>query len=186
MRVVSCYTNESVLSFLVFESEGFVLKNYRKIIIIGLATVLAVVAGYTVYNHLPTVKVSKAIAAGDKYKNDEDYESAIDSYSEAIQIDSHSVKAYSNMAGAFLSIDDFESAKQVLYDGWQNTENSSLMDNYHTVVLNEAVDAMNDQRADMDTALAILSVLKENNTNSDAIMLLGEACFSRWQRYFFL
>lgn len=138
-------------------------------------TLAAVALGYTVYSHLPMVQVSKAIAAGDRYKQDSDYESAIDSYNEAIQIDSQSVTAYSNMAGAYLSIDDPESAKKILYDGWQNTENEALLDNYHTVILNEAVDAMNSQAADMDTVLAILSVLKENSNNSDAIELLDAA-----------
>ena len=154
------------------------MRKLRTFIILGVATALAVVAGYTVYNHLPVVQVNKAIAAGDKYKQESDFESAIDSYNEAIQIDSHSVTAYSNMAGAYLSIDDAESAKKVLYAGWEETENSGLLDNYHTVILNEAVDAMNSQKANMNTALAILSVLKDNNTNADAIELL-DAAYSR-------
>ena len=154
------------------------MSKLRTCIILGVATVVAVVAGYTVYNHLPVVQVNKAIAAGDKFTQDSDYESAIESYNEAIQIDSHSVTAYSNMAGAYLSIDDAESAKEVLYAGWENTENSGLLDNYHTVILNEAIDAMNSKTANMNTALAILSVLKDNNTNSDAIELM-DAAYSR-------
>ena len=89
----------------------------KKIAALAAATVVVIVGGYAVYNHLPFVKVNKAIAAGNKYTKDADYEAAIDSYSEAIKIDKHSVTAYSNMAGAFLSIDDSESAKQILYDG---------------------------------------------------------------------
>ena len=150
----------------------------KTIAIAALITALAVSAGYVVYNRLPMVKVSKAIAAGDKFRNDADYQSAIDSYTEAIQIDSHSVTAYSNMAGAYLSIDDSDSAKKILYDGWRNTENTGLLDDYHTVILNEAVEAMNSQTADMNTALSILSVLKDDNTNSDAIELL-DAAYSR-------
>ena len=164
-----------------FRKKRYVARKKAKIktiAIVALATVLAVSAGYLVYNRLPVVKVNKAIAAGDKFKNDADYQAAINSYSEAIQIDSHSVTAYSNMAGAYLSIDDSESAKKTLYAGWQNTENTGLLDNYHTVILNEAVDAMNSQTADMNTALAILSVLKDNSTNSDAIQLM-DAAYSR-------
>ena len=139
------------------------------------ATVLVVIGGYAVYNHLPFVKVNKAIAAGNRYTKDADYEAAIDSYSEAIKIDKHSVTAYSNMAGAFLSIDDSESAKKILYDGWRNTENEGLLDNYHTVILNEAVDSMNTRDADMETVLSIESVLKDDNTNKDAVELLDAA-----------
>ena len=152
--------------------------DMKKIAALAAATVVVVVGGYVVYNHLPFVKVNKAIAAGNRYSKDADYEAAIDSYSEAIKIDKHSVTAYSNMAGAFLSIDDSESAKQILYDGWQNTENTGLLDNYHTVILNEAVDSMNTKSADMETVLTIESVLRDDNTNKDAVELL-DAAYSR-------
>ena len=149
--------------------------DFKKIGIIAATTVVAVGAGYAIYSHLPFVKVSKAIAAGDRYTEDADYQSAIDSYSEAIEIDSHSVTAYSNMAGAYLSIDDYESAKQTLYNGWQETENEGLLDNYHAVIMNEAVGTLNQQSEDMSTVLSIVDVLSEDNTNSDAIMLLDSA-----------
>ena len=152
--------------------------DMKKIAALCAAAVGLVVGGCVVYNHLPFVKVNKAIAAGDKYTEDADYAAAIDSYSEAIKIDKHSVTAYSNMAGAFLSIDDSESAKKILYDGWRNTENTGLLENYHTVILNEAVDSMNTRNADMDTVLSIESVLKDDNTNKDAVELL-DAAYSR-------
>ena len=149
--------------------------DVRKIGIIAAAVVVLGAGGYTVYSHLPFVKVNKAIAAGDKYTEDADYEAAIDSYETAISIDKHSVTAYSNMAGAYLSIDDSESAKKILYDGWQNTENEGLLDNYHAVILNEAVDAMNTNKADLNTVLSIVSVLSDDNSSTDAIELLDSA-----------
>ncbi len=152
--------------------------DLKKIVIILGSTAVVVAGGFVVYNQLPFVKVNKAIAAGDKYTQVEDYEAAIDSYETAIQIDKHSVTAYSNMASAYLSIDDSESAKKILYDGWQNTENTGLLDNYHAVILNEAVDCLNTKNADMSTVLSILSVLKEDNESRDAIELL-DAAYSR-------
>jgi tetratricopeptide (TPR) repeat protein len=155
--------------------------DYRKVVAITLGTVVIIVAGFSVYNHLPFVKVNKAIAAGNKYSANEDYESAINSYSEAIEIDSGSVAAYSNMAGAYLSIDDSESAKKVLYDGWQNTESEALLDNYHTVILNDVVNTINRQEATIDSVLDIVSVLETDSTNKDAIELLDAAhtrCFA--------
>ncbi len=152
--------------------------DLKKIAVISVTAIALTAGGITVYNHLPVVKVNKAIAAGDKYSQVADYEAAIDSYETAIQIDKHSVTAYSNMAGAYLSIDDSESAKQILYDGWQNTENTGLLDNYHAVILNEAVDALNTKKADMETVLSIVGVLSEDNTNKDAIELL-DAAYSR-------
>lgn len=157
--------------------------DYRKVTAIALGTVVVFVAGFSVYNHLPFVKVSKAIAAGNKYSANEDYESAINSYSEAIEIDSGSVAAYSNMAGAYLSIDDSESAKKVLYDGWQNTDNEALLDNYHTVILNDVVNTINRQQATIDNVLDIISVLETDSLNKDAIELLNAAhtrCFTAY------
>ncbi len=155
--------------------------DYRKVAAIALGTVVVFVAGFSVYNRLPFVKVNKAIAAGKKYSANEDYESAINSYSEAIEIDAGSVAAYSNMAGAYLSIDDSESAKKVLYDGWQNTENEALLDNYHTVILNDVVNTINRQQATIDTVLDIVNVLETDSTNKDAMELLDAAhtrCFT--------
>ncbi|MBR5360983.1 MAG: hypothetical protein IK123_08865, partial [Lachnospiraceae bacterium] len=107
-----------------------------------------------------------------------EYDAAIDSYTKAIEIDSKSVIAYSNMAGAYLSIDDPESAKKILYNGWENTENEELLDNYHAVILNEAVDKMNRKETDIDVVDSMVTVLEEDNGNTDAIELI-DAAYSR-------
>ena len=158
--------------------------EYKNIAIIAALTLAVIAASFVVYNKLPFVKVKKAIAAGDKYTANEDYESAIDSYTEAIEIDSKSVAAYSNMASAFLSIDDSESAKKILYDGWQNTDNKALLTNYLTVILNDAVNAINRQEADIDTIADIVNVLEQDGSNQDAIELLNAAydrCFTGYE-----
>ena len=155
--------------------------NYKKFAAIAIATVVAVGAGYVVYNHLPFVKVNKAIAAGNRYSEKEDYDAAISSYSEAIEIDSGSVAAYNNMASAYLSIDDSESAKKVLYDGWQNTENETLLSNYLTVIMNDAVNTMNRGEGNIDTVLGVIDVLEQDGSNADAMEILNAAydrCFS--------
>ena len=157
--------------------------DFRKIAIIGIATVVAVVCGYAVYSHLPFVKVNKAIAAGNKYSQKADYDAAISSYSEAIEIDSGSVAAYSNMASAYLSIDDSESAKKVLYDGWQNTDSQALLSNYLTVIMNDAVNTINKGEGNIDTILSVVNVLEQDATNTDAVELLNAAydrCFSAY------
>lgn len=150
-------------------------KNRKTIIITAAALAIVLAAGFALYGHLPFVKVNKAIAAGNRFSEEEDYEAAIDSYSKAIEIDKKAVAAYSNMAGAYLSIEDCESAKQVLYDGWQNTDNTGLLDNYHRVIMNEAVDAMNTHTSDLSDVSDVVSILSDNSGNEDAIKLLDEA-----------
>lgn len=155
--------------------------DLKKIGLIAASTVAIVICGYVVYSHLPFVKVNKAIAAGDKYTENADYQSAIESYQKALDIDKESVTAYSNLAGAYLSLDDLESAKSVFYEGYQNTGNTALLDNYHTVVLNQAVYAMNNQETDLNTVLSIINVLEENGDNAHAVELLNAAsdrCFA--------
>ncbi|MBQ7615172.1 MAG: tetratricopeptide repeat protein [Butyrivibrio sp.] len=152
--------------------------DIRKIAGIAAVTVSVAAVGFIIYSHLPFVKVNKAIAAGNKYKESAEYQAAIDSYETAIRIDKHSVTAYSNMAGAYLSIDDSEFAKKILYDGWKITENTALLDNYHAVILNEAVSAMNNKTADMGTVSTIATVLEADNSNNDAVALL-DAAYSR-------
>ncbi len=149
--------------------------DFRKLGIVAAVTLLCLLAGYMIYTHLPFVKVNKAIAAGDKYSQSADYQAAIDSYKKAIEIDEQSVTAYSNMAGAYLSIDDSESAKNVLYDGWTNTGSEALLKNYHAVIVNQAVEAVNNSQADLSTVLSVVSVLSEDNTNTDAIEFLNSA-----------
>ncbi len=154
--------------------------DFRKLGLIAVSTVAVVIVGYMIYSHLPFVKVDKAIAAGDKFTENADYESAIESYSKALEIDSKSVKAYANLAGAYLSIDDSASAKETLYNGWKNTDSSALKDNYHIIILNDAVSAMNNDCADLGTVKSILSVLEDGSDNPDAMELLkaaSERCF---------
>ena len=152
--------------------------DIKRIATISLVTVVAVGVVYGVYSHLPFVKVNKAIAAGNMYSKNEDYEAAISSYNTAIEIDDGAVEAYNNMAGAYLSIDDSESAKKILFDGWQNTDNTDLLNNYHTVILNDAVTEINRGNGSIDALLSILPVLEADNTNSQAIEIL-DAAFSR-------
>ena len=190
-----------VYRYFIFESAGTILiykrntsdkalrhkkrrhKNrydMKKVGLLVASTAILVVAGYFVYSHLPFVKVNKAIAAGDRYTENADYDSAIESYTKAIDIDSKSVKAYSNLAGAYLSIGDPENAKNTLYTGWENTDNEGLLDNYHIIILNEAVASMNDEKADLNTVKSILSVLTDDNDNEQALSLLeaaSERCF---------
>lgn len=149
--------------------------DFKKLGIIALSLVVVLIACFVVYTKLPVVQVKKAIAAGNKHTQNAEYEAAIDSYSKAIEIDSKSVTAYSNMAGAYLSIDDSESAKKVLYKGWQNTDNEDLMDNYHAVILNEAVNSMNNSSCDISMVESMLTVLEEDTGNADAIRLIDSA-----------
>ncbi len=180
------YRKSNVYSSAVRKSCNSKRKRKKKIDIktagiITAASAIVIAAGLAVYSHLPFVKVNNAIAAGNKYTESADYEAAIESYEKAIAIDPKSVAAYSNLAGAYLSLDDREDAKKTLYEGYQNTQNELLLKDYQTVIMNEAVSDMNAGQTSFDTVEKLLEILEETPDNTDAIELLDaayERCFN--------
>lgn len=151
---------------------------FRRLGFLLVSTIVAVVSGYLTYIHIPLVKVNKALAAGDAHIENADYEEAINSYSKAIAIDPDTASAYSDLARAYLAIDDKESAMSTLHTGWETTGNKTLLSNYHAVILNEAVAEMNSGNTDLGTVSKIVDVLEEDNTNKDALQLVN-ASYSR-------
>ncbi len=147
----------------------------RRFIIIPVVLALAVLLAVITFFNLPSTKVNRAIAAGDKYTKEEDYKSAIESYSKALEIDKTSIIAYSNMAGAYLSISDKDKAKEILMEGWENTQDESLLDTYHTIILDDAAAVIDNNAADLNTAGQILSVLSEDTDNTPALRMLDGA-----------
>ena len=147
----------------------------RRLIIVSVVLMLAIVLAVITFFNLPSTKVNRAIAAGDKYTKEEDYQAAIESYQKALQIDETSVIAYSNIAGAYLSISDKDKAKEILREGWQNTQDESLLNTYHTIILDEAAAVIDRGEADLNTAGDILSVLKEDTDNAPALRMLDGA-----------
>lgn len=144
------------------------------------ATLLLFIGGGTYFWWInrTDVKLEKQIQAGNNYAETEDYDGAIASYQAALEIDSTSVKAYRAMAGTYLTIEDEESAVQVLYQGWENTQDESLLQYYCTVLLNEAVAEINDHAVTMTTVIKCIEVLEMDHVNTDAYERLA-VCYER-------
>lgn len=159
-------------------------KRRKRIVLfekIGIAVlVIGLLAGdgILLYNLMPEIQVSKQLEEASEFMETKDYEDAIASCEEALEIDSSSVQAYSAMAGAYLDQADVASAKQVLYQGWETTHDESLLQYYCTVMLNEAVADINSQNCTLKTLDKCISVLEKDADNSDAYNLL-DACYER-------
>jgi len=151
------------------------IRHYRKVGLMIFFGVAAVAVGGVIYSNLSFVRVNRAILEGKRSCMVSDYKAAIDAYSKALELDSGSVTAYSDMANAYLDADDLESAKKVLYEGWEHTDNTALLSNYRAVILNEAVAVMNDKRTSVNTVSSILDVLEQDSSNKDAIELLYQS-----------
>ncbi len=132
-------------------------------------------AGYFVWN-IPSLKLTRQLDAGKEYTQKEAYDAAIKAYENALEIDSASVEAYRCMAGAYLGMEDENHAKQILFDGWQSTQDEGLLKYYCTVLLNEAVAEINDDRVNWDTIQKIEDVLSQNMLDEEAMEVMETAC----------
>lgn len=148
-------------------------------IILALLIVVFVVGGTTlVWNLLPVVRVDRQLEAADEFVESQSYEEAIASCEEALKIDSKSVKAYRAMAGVYLTKQDRESAEQILYQGWETTQDEGLLEEYCVYLLNDAVADINAGSCTLDTLEKCVMVLERDSDNEEVYPLL-DACYER-------
>lgn len=141
--------------------------------------ILIVCAGCGLYIwNLPSLRLSRKMSAGYKYTERGDYANAKTSYEDALEIDSGTVEAYRCLAQNNLEQEDSTGAKEILYKGWENTQDESLLHYYCTVVLNEAVAQINEGSCSMQTINKCIQVLQIEAENEDALSLL-EICYER-------
>ena len=159
-------------------------KKRRRIVFIEKISVAAVClgliagAGVLIYHLLPGIQVARQLEEANAYIETADYDDAIASCQEALKIDSSSIQAYRAMAGAYLTKEDATSAEQILYQGWETTQDESLLQYYCTVLLNEAVADINGNNCTLGTLDKCVSALEKNPENADAYTLL-DACYER-------
>ena len=143
------------------------------------AAVLAVIAGGIYgYNQIPSVKVDKCISQAKEFEEVQDYESAIASYEEALEIESTTVKTYQYMANLYIDMEDYKSAEEILYKGVEETQDSQIQESYHTVMLNESVYEVNEASCSFITVDRCLEILAVDHTKTSAYELLS-TCYDR-------
>lgn len=150
----------------------------QKIAIAAALVVLVCAAGIGIFFNLPSSKLSRKLSAGDKYTESGDYELAQASYEEALQIDPTTVEAYRCLAQNNLDQDDSGAAKEILYTGWETTQDEGLLDYYCTLTLNEVVSEINDKNCSFATVDKCMQILRQDAGNARAIELLG-TCYDR-------
>lgn len=159
-------------------------KRRKRIILIKRLSFVAALlvglagAGLIIYNSMPETKISKQLKEANAYIETQDYDDAIASCEEALKIDSTSVEVYRAMAGAYLTKEDHIAAEQILYQGWETTQDESLLQYYCTVILNEVVEEINNQNCSLETLDKCVSALEKVPDNEDAFQLL-DACYTR-------
>lgn len=148
-------------------------------IVLALIGVMLLAGGAAIVYHLmPGIQVDRQLEAADEYVETQAYEEAIASCEEALKIDSKSVKAYRAMAGVYLTQEDRESAEQVLYRGWETTQDESLLQEYCVHLLNDAVADINAGNCNLDALDKTVMAVENNPLSEDGIRLL-DACYER-------
>ena len=150
----------------------------EKIVLVLIGIVILAGGAAIVYNLLPGIQVERQLEAADEYVETQAYEEAIASCEEALKIDSKSVKAYRAMAGVYLTQEDRESAEQVLYKGWETTQDESLLQEYCVHLLNDAVADINAGNCNLDALDKTVLAIENNPLSEDGIKLL-DACYER-------
>lgn len=107
-------------------------KSHKKLILIIVAIACILCAALTtvilVRGNSKAKKLEKQLELGEKYLDELEYERAIAAYEEAIEIESNCVDAYLAMAEIYVEMDDYESALEVLEDGYDATESEDIED----------------------------------------------------------
>ena len=147
---------------------------------IGIAAAVVAVIGGGIYgyNQIPSVKVDKCISQAKEYEEVQDYENAIASYEEALEIESTTVKTYQYMANLYIDMDDLKAAEEILHKGVEETQDSQIQESYHTVMLNESVYEVNEASCSFITVDRCLDILAVDNTKASAYDLL-HTCYER-------
>lgn len=147
-------------------------------IIIAAVLILLVggISGGIILNQA-SFRLSIKLSAGDRYTANGDYEKAQLAYMEALQIDETSLIAYQCLAQNYMEQNDTDAAKEILYTGWEKTQDEELLQAYSTIVLNEAVAQINEDNCSPDTVSRCIHVLQIQPENRQAYEVL-DACYS--------
>ncbi len=140
------------------------------------AVVIAVISAVR-YNS-PSARFERCLAEGDRFTGQEDYAGAQTAYEEALSIDPDYVEGYRRIADNYLAQDKPDEAKQILYKGWEQTQDEGLRHYYCVEVFNEAAGEINAGSCSLETVDKGIQILELEGDNTDAVSLLDN-CFRR-------
>ena len=149
----------------------------QKIMIAVLSGVIVVAIIAIVFLMTPSMKLTRSLSKGDKCAEKADYENAQSAYESALEIDPVSVRAYRGLADIYLAQGRIADTEQILYEGWEQTQDEGLLHYYCVEVYNEAVTEINQGNCSFDTVDKCLQVLGLEPDNENAIETLQTYCY---------
>lgn len=141
--------------------------------VVIVAAVIVIVIFFT-----PSMQLSRSLSKGDKYAGRAEYAEAQSAYEKALELDAGSVRAYRGLAANYLAQEQTQEAKQIVYTGWEQTQDNGLLDYYCIVVYNEAVVEINNKNCTLATVDKCIQVLEQKPDHEDTLNLMG-TCYER-------
>ena len=125
----------------------------------------------------PSLKLSRALNKGDKYTELADYDNARTYYEHALELDASCVKAYRRIADNYVKQEKIAEAEQILYAGWEQTQDEGLLHYYCVELHNEAVEDINQDNCTLATLDKCIQVLELEADNDETLELLQSYCY---------
>ncbi|WP_027215290.1 OCRE domain-containing protein [Butyrivibrio fibrisolvens] len=144
-----------------------------QIVLIFVLLFVCLFGTYKLYQNMTAVRFTRALALAQSAQNNGDYADAIKYYEQAIGVDSKSLIAYEELANCYATLNDTENVMNVLYNGWLNTSDQSMLDNYISLKLNSVIATIQTSGGSFEAVEDVLDVLKIDGSNEDALQLLG-------------
>lgn len=153
------------------------VRRQKIVMAVSLCVILVSVIVIVVF-FLSPAKVSFRLFRAERYMAKEDYESARSAYEKALEADDASVRAYRGLANLFDKQEMLSEEEQILYTGWEKTQDEDLLRYYCVAVLNQAVDEINTKNCTLATVDKCVRALEQGAEDEKSLELLS-ACHER-------
>ncbi len=101
-------------------------KVILAVLVVLLVAVIAVIATFMVRSRMTESKYTAQIETAQKYLAEANYSQAIVAYEKAIEIDEEQVEPYLALANIYVEQEDYDSAKQILRQGYAVTKSARI------------------------------------------------------------
>ena len=153
------------------------VRRQKIVMAVSLCVILISVVVIVVF-FLSPAKVSFRLFQADRYMAGEDYENARSAYEKALAANPASVRAYRGLADLFDKQQMLSEEEQILYTGWEKTQDEDLLRYYCVAVLNQAVGEINAKDCSLVTVDKCIRALEQGAEDEEALELLA-ACYER-------
>lgn len=163
------------------ETETLKPHETRKLImrlLAAAAVMLALAVGIGIYN-APTNRLHRHLELANKYLLEMKYDQAIVEFDKVIAIDPMSVEAYLGKAEAYVGLDDYDQAAEILEAGYLATQEDIAVKDRLIAVYIEILDDSSTQRS-FEEKLEIYDRLIELEADSREVLIDLEKCLEQY------